>query len=99
MLLVGFSGCKAFAAVNSLAFGRIEGHFAFFAAFSANSVEHFSCSLDCVLASIAAGLASLGFVLEALFCVEFLFTCSEHEILATILALQCFVLIHVFLPR
>jgi len=85
---------KAFTAVNGLAFGRIEGHFASFSAVSADSIKHLSGASRSGLACIAAGFASLGLVLEALLCIEFLLTGGEHEIIAAFFALQCLVLIH-----
>ena len=96
--LLASSDSKALAAVNSLALGRIERHLALLAAISADCIEHLSCTLHAVLASIAAGLASLGLVLEALLCIELLLTGSEHEVVAAILAFQRFVLKHFPLP-
>ena len=87
---------EALAAVNSLTFGGLEGHLAFLATVCANCREHFSCALSCVLSCGTAVLASLGLVLESLGCIEFLLTCGEHEIIATIFALQCLVLVHGF---
>ena len=87
---------EALAAVNGLTFGGLEGHLAFLATVCANCREHFSCALSCVLSCGTAVLASLGLVLESLGCIEFLLTCGEHEIIATIFALQCLVLVHGF---
>ena len=89
---------KALAAVHSLAFGRIEGHFRFLTALSANRNEHLAGTLGGVLSGITASLASLGLILEALLCIELLLTGGEHEILAAILAFQRFVLKHFPLP-
>ena len=87
---------KAFAAVNSLAFGRFEGHLALLAALSADGRKHFSRTLLPILSCSTALFASLGLVFKAFGCVEFLLTGGEHEILATIFALQCLVLEHTF---
>ena len=62
----------------------------------ANSREHFSCTLLRVLLCDTAFLTSGGLVLESSGCIEFLLTCGEHEIVATIFALQCLVLVHGF---
>jgi len=94
--VVGSSCRKALAAIYSLAFGGVERNLALFATFSANCIEHFSCTLDAVLSCGTAFLASLGFVIEALLCIEFLLTCGEHKLIAAIFAFQCLVLVHVF---
>ena len=95
---VATTECKALAAVDSLTLSRIERNLAFLAAISANCIEHLSCTLCTVLASITARLASLGLVLEALLCIELLLTGSEHEVLTAILAFQRLVLKHFPLP-
>jgi len=87
---------KALAAVDSLAFGRIEGHLALLATVRTDSGEHFSRSLLRVLSCGTALLASLGLVFKALRSIEFLLTGGEHEIVAAIFALQCLVLVHGF---
>ena len=97
-LLLFFDGCEALAAVNSLAFGRIEGHSRFLTALSADRGEHLADALGGVLSGITAFLASLGLVLEALLRVELLLTGREHEVVAAILAFQRFVLKHFPLP-
>ena len=78
---------KALAAVHSLAFGRIEGHFRFLTTLSANGSEHFSCTSGTILPCITAGLASLGLILEALLCIEFLLACGKDKVIAAIFAL------------
>ena len=88
--------CEALAAVNGLTFGGLEGHLAFLTASRTYCREHFSCALNSILSCSTAVLASLGLVLESLGCIEFLLTCGEHEIIATIFALQCLVLVHGF---
>lgn len=100
LLLCCFFCSKALAAVNSLTFGGLEGNLAFLTALYANSREHLSCALLCVLFCGTAVLTSCRLVLKAVRCIEFLLTCCEHEIIATFFALQCLVLVHVFLfPR
>ena len=47
-----------------------------------------------VLASVTAGLAALGLILEALFRIEFLLTGGENELCAALFALQRFVFEH-----
>ena len=85
---------KAIAAVDgAIGFG-LEGHASFLAAASANGGEVLTGATSGVLASIAAGLAALGLVLEAALCIEFLLTGGEHELLTTFLANQSLVLIH-----
>ena len=93
LFLLHFS--VAFAAVNRSVVGGLEGNTSFLAALVTSGGEEFLLGLASVLALIAACLASLGLVLEALFCIEFLFTGSENEIVSAVLALQCDVLIHV----
>ena len=78
-LLRVFSLGKAITAVYRAIFGRLEGHLAFCTAISANSVIE-SLGASCsILASIAAGFASLGLVLEALFSIKFMLTGGEHK--------------------
>ena len=91
---VGSFCCEALAAINRFAFGRLEGHLALLAALRANSCEHFSRTSLRILLCGAALFTSGGFILESSGCIEFLLTCGEHEIIATIFALQCLVLVH-----
>ena len=88
------ASCIALAAVYRLAIGRIEGNLALLTAISANGVEHLSATAGSVLSDVAAGLASLGLVLEALLCVELLLACGEDKISSAFLALQSLVLVH-----
>lgn len=85
----------ALAAVYRLPVSGIERNLAGFSALSADSVEHFSTALSRVLLRITARLASLGLVLKALLCIEFLLTGCEHELIPAILASQSLVLVHV----
>ena len=45
-------------------------------------------------AGVTAGFAPTGFILEALFGVEFLFAGRKNEFVATVTAGQCFVFVH-----
>jgi hypothetical protein len=94
-LLLLHSG-EAFAAIYRSVVAGLERNLSFLAAVSANGGEHFSLFLVYVLSLVTAYLASLGLVLEALFCVEFLFAGGEHEIIAAFLALKGLVLVHLF---
>ena len=85
LLLFHFS--VAIAAINGSVIAGLEGNFCFFAATSASSCEKFSLGLGRVFLSVAASFASLRFVLETFFCVEFLFACSEYELVTAFLAL------------
>ena len=60
--------------------------FVFTAAACASSSEELTGATGIVLASITAGLAALGLILEAALCVELLLTGGEHELLAALLA-------------
>ena len=77
---------EAIAAVNGTIGLGLEGNLGLAAAGSAGSGEILSGAASCVLASIAAGLAALGLILEASFSIEFLLTGSENEFCAAFLA-------------
>ena len=77
--------------MGSSVVGRLEGDLCLAAAISAYSREVLTGCSSCVLLSIAASLASLGFVLESLLGIESLFACGEHEFIATVLADQSLV--------
>ena len=64
----------------------LEGNLCLTAATSAGSSEELTRATGVVLASVTAGLAALGLILEAALCVELLLTGSEHELLAAIFA-------------
>ena len=93
-LLLFFDSCEALAAVYRSVAGGLERNLSFLAASSANGGEHLTLSLACALACVTACLASLGLVLEALLCVEFLLACGEYELVAALFARQCLVLKH-----
>jgi hypothetical protein len=88
--------CKAFAAVYGTVLSGLEGNLSGLSAFCANRIMHFTRSAGSAagLASLAAGLAAGGLVLESLFGIEFLFTGSENELSATVFAYQRFVFVH-----
>ena len=95
-LLLVLHCCEALAAIyRSVACG-LERNFSFLTAVSANCCEHFSLLAISIFSLVAASLASLGFILETLFCIELLFTCCEYEIFSAFLALQCLVFVHLF---
>ena len=66
------------------------------AAGSAGSGEELPGAAGGVLASVAAGLAALGLVLEAALSIELLLTGGEHELLTALLANQSLVFVHDF---
>ena len=98
-LLLLLQCCKALAAVYRSVAGGLEGNLSFLAASCANSGEELSLRLSGVLSCIAASFASLGLVLEALLCIEFLLACGENKFSAAILTDQFLILIHCVLPR
>ena len=86
--------CKALAAVYRSVFTRLEWNLSFLAARSTDSCEHFTLWLRCILARIAAGLASLGLVYETLGSIEFLLTGGENKFSATFFADESLVFVH-----
>ena len=66
------------------------------AASGADSGEELTGSSGSVLASITAGLAALGLVLEATLSVEFLLTGGEYELLSALFTDQSLVFKHCF---
>ena len=85
---------EAIAAIDrTIRFG-LEGNSCFAAARSADSCEKFSGSTGSAFPGVAAIFAALGFVHEAALCVKLLLTGGEYELLATFLAIECFVLVH-----
>ena len=77
---------KAFAAVNGTVGLGFKRNSCFLAASYTGSGEEFTGSASGILASVTAGLAALGFILETLFCIKLLFTGGENKIIATFLA-------------
>ena len=86
ILAVGTHLSEALAAENGTIGLGLEGHLGLTAAASAGSGEELTGATGVVLASVTAGLAALGLILEAALCVELLLTGSEHEFLAAVLA-------------
>ena len=77
---------EALAAVDRTVRLGLEGNLGLAAAGSANSGEILTGAAGGVLASITAGLAALGLVLEAALSVELLLTGGEHELVAALFA-------------
>ena len=86
LLAVSTHLSEALAAENGTVGLGLEGNLGFVAAASAGSGEELTGATGSVLASIAAGLAALGLVLEAALCVEFLLTGGENEFVAALFA-------------
>lgn len=76
---------KAFAAVNRLVVSWSERHFIYLTAVSANYFKHFFSLLYAVFSGNTAILATDWFVLEAFFCIKFLFAGRKNEFLSAIL--------------
>ena len=77
---------EALAAVDGTIGLGLEGNTSLAAAGSADSGEVLTGTASSVLASVTAGLAALGLVLEAALSVELLLTSGEHELLAALFA-------------
>ncbi len=89
---------EAVAAVNRAVVVRFEGNLANLAASGANRFEHLTVSASAGAAaffSIAARLAALRFVCEALFGEKFLLAGSEGEFVTAIAADQSLVVVHI----
>ena len=77
---------EALAAVDGTVGLGLKGNLGLAAAGSADSGKELAGTTGGVLASVAAGLAALGLVLEAALCIELLLTGGEHELVATLFA-------------
>ena len=77
---------EAGAAVHGTVALGLEGHLGLAAALGTDSGEVLTGTTGCVLASVAAGLAALGLVLEAALSVELLLTGGEHKLVAALFA-------------
>jgi len=77
---------EALAAVDRTVGLGLEGNLGLAAAGCADCGEILAGTASGVLASVAAGLAALGLVLEAALRVELLLTGSEHELFAALFA-------------
>ena len=64
----------------------LEGNLCLATATGASSGEELTGATGAVLASVTAGLAALGLILEATLCVEFLLASSENEFVAALFA-------------
>ena len=91
LLIVLSHSLKTSAAIYRSVVGRLEDNLSYTTAICTSCFEVFARSLSCVLLSIAASLAALGLVLEALFLVEFLLSCGENELVSAFLAYQSFI--------
>ena len=78
--------CEALAAIDGAIGLRLEGNASLAAAVGANSGEILLGATGSILASVTAGLAALGLILEASFRIELLFAGGEHELRAAFLA-------------
>ena len=96
LLLLLFHFSEAFAAVNRSVVTWLEGNFSFASAVSACCCEHFSLFTVSILSLVAAFLASLRFILETFFSIEFLLTCCEYEFFSAFFACQGLVFVHFF---
>ena len=77
---------EAIAAVNRTIALGLKRNLGLATAGSAGSGEVLTGTASGVLASVTAGLAALGLVLEAALSVELLLTGGEHELVAALLA-------------
>ena len=77
---------EALAAIDRTVGLGLEGNLGLAAASCADCGEVLTGTTGGVLASVAAGLAALGLILEASLRVELLLTGGEHEFLATLFA-------------
>ena len=89
---------EALAAIDGLIGLGFEGNLGGLAAFRADGIEHLTGLALTVLTAAPALPAAGGLILETLFCVKFLFACSEGELSAAILADQHFVFKHDIFP-
>jgi hypothetical protein len=87
---------EAIAAIDRTVIMGFKGNLACLTASGANGVIHltFGAFATSVLASLTAGLTTLGFVGETLFSIKFLLTGGESEFLSAILADQSLVFVH-----
>jgi hypothetical protein len=76
---------ETLAAVDRTVRLGLERNLRLAAARSADSGEILAGTTGCILAGIAAGLATLGLILEASLSIKFLLAGGEHELLAAFL--------------
>ena len=77
---------EALAAENGTVGLGLEGNLCLTTAACAGSSEELTGATGAVLASVTAGLAALGLILEAALCVELLLAGSENEFIAALFA-------------
>ena len=97
--LMRFLFTETITAINGAVIAGLKGNFAGFATFGANGVEHLAlaalaATAPVCFAGIAAIFATLGFIGETFFSVEFLLIGGENELGATVFAGDSFVLEH-----
>ena len=85
---------KAGAAVNGTVGLGLERDLGGSAALCADRIVHHTLAAGSVLASLTAGLAAGGLILETLFGVKLLLAGGENEFSAAVLANQCLVFKH-----
>ena len=85
-LAVGTHLSEALAAENGTVGLGLEGNLCLAAATCAGSGEELTGATGSILAGVTASLATLGLVLEAALCVEFLLTSGENELVAALFA-------------
>ena len=85
-LAVGAHLSEALAAEHRTVGLGLEGNLGLAAAAGAGGGEELTGATGSVLASIAAGLAALGLILEATLSVELLLTGGENELVAALFA-------------
>ncbi len=94
-VLLSRSSCfEALAAINGSVAGRLECKLSLAAALTASSDKVLTLASFSILFLVAASLAALGLVLEALFSVESLFACCKYELLTAISADKSNVLVY-----
>ena len=77
---------KAITAVHRTIALRLERHSGLAAAGSASGSEELAGTTDSILASIAAGFATLGLILETALCIELLLAGRENKLIAALFA-------------
>ena len=90
---------EAIAAVNRTIGLGLKGNLSLAAAGSASSGEELTGATGSSLASIAAGLAALGLILETTLGIELLLAGGKNEFFTAFFADKCLVFVHVFLPH
>ena len=94
VLLSRTSCFEALTAVNGSVAGRLEHKLCLAAALTAGSDEVLTLASFRILFLVAASLAALRLVLEALFSIELLLTYGEYELLAAISAGKSDILVY-----